>query len=286
MIPLRDENPVRRTPVVTIAIIIACIAVYFLYQAPSGQEVIDLGDGRLEAPADLAFAIERAAIPCELVTGDPLSRTEFIDTFQRGNDEACVDDPTAPEVFPDKLVFVSVLTSIFLHGGVFHLGLNMLFLWIFGNNIEDRMGPIPYALFYLAGGVAATVAHVASQPDSTIPLVGASGAIAAVMGAYLIWFPQAPIRTMILIVFIRDITARWFLGLWFVLQFFTDSGSGVAWIAHVGGFLFGAAIALIVRAGPGTRSRMSSSDDYWDPTGGIGRGPHPHFGDDRRSDLP
>ena len=250
MIPLRDENPVRRTPVVTIAIIVACIAVYFLFQAPSGQEVIDLGDGRLEAPADLAFAVERAAIRCELVTGQLLSRTEFLDTFQRERDRLR-RRPDRTRGLPRQAGLPGRPESMFLHGGIFHLGRNMLFLWIFGNNIEDRMGPIRYVLFYLAGGVAATVAHVVSQPDRTIPLVGASGAIAAVMGAYLIWFPQAPIRTMILIIFIRDITARWFLGLLVRAPVLHRLGSGIAWVAHVGGFLFGAAIALIVprRAG-------------------------------------
>ncbi len=287
MIPIRDENPVTRAPIVTVAIIVACIGVYFAYQAPSGSTVIDLGDGRLEAPADVAFTVERAAIPCEIVTGDPLSRTEFFDTFERGNPEACLtDDAGAPQVFPEKRVWLALLTSIFLHGGPIHLGLNMLFLWIFGNNIEDRLGPILFGLFYIAGGVVATMTHVGFNADSTVPLVGASGAIAAVMGAYLVWFPLAPIRTLIMVFFVRDITARWFLGFWFALQFLTDSASGVAWVAHVGGFVFGAFTALLVRFRRAAGTTIQRAEDQWDPTGGIGRGPYPHFFDERPPDYP
>jgi len=154
----------------------------------------------------------------------------------------------------------------------------MLFLWIFGNNIEDHMGPARYLGFYVLGGIVAAIAHIAVQPDSTVPIVGASGAIAAVMGAYLVWFPSAPIRTIIIFYFIlfRDISAKWLLGFWFVSQFFINPNEGVAWMAHVGGFVFGAAIALLVRGSDGARTALwreeyavTTRRGTWDETGGF-----------------
>ena len=153
---------------------------------------------------------------------------------------------------PGKLVFGSLLVATFLHAGLLHLLGNLLFLWVFGNNVEDRLGHVLFALFYLAGGVVASLAHVVVNPSSTVPLVGASGAIAAVMGAYLVWFPNARVRTLVFI-FVMDLRAVWVLGIWFLFQFFTDPNDGVAWMAHVGGFLFGMAVALVVRAAGGGR---------------------------------
>jgi membrane associated rhomboid family serine protease len=151
----------------------------------------------------------------------------------------------------------------------------MLFLWIFGNNIEDRLGPVRFLAFYVVGGVVATLAHVLLNLDSTVPMVGASGAIAAVMGAYLVWFPDAPVRTALfffLITVVR-IRAKWVLGFWFVLQFFTSPNSGVAWAAHVGGFVFGVLVALLVRTNRLARRALwtgGASSGPWDPTGGAG----------------
>jgi membrane associated rhomboid family serine protease len=147
-------------------------------------------------------------------------------------------------------VWLALLYSMFLHGSLLHIGGNMLFLWIFGNNIEDRMGPLPYLGFYLLAGIVASAAHVLVQPDSTIPVLGASGAIAGIMGAYVVLFPNVKIRSLLIITIIplfRDIAAKWWLGFWFVTQFFTNPAAGVAWVAHVGGFLFGALIALFLR---------------------------------------
>ena len=120
---------------------------------------------------------------------------------------------TRPEArcSPDKPVRLAVIFSMFMHAGWMHLGGNVWFLWIFGNNVEDHLGPVKYLLFYLAGGIVASVAHVAVQPDSTIPVVGASGAVAAVMGAYGVWFPNAPIRTFVVII-LWSIKAKWWLG--------------------------------------------------------------------------
>ena len=133
-----------------------------------------------------------------------------------------------------------------MHASLLHIGGNMLFLWIFGNNIEDKLGPFVYIGFYLAGGIAATFAQVLTDTESVVPMVGASGAIAAVMGAYLIWFPRAPIFSLIFF-FIVPVPAGIWLGIWFVMQFFTGPDSGVAYMAHIGGFVYGAAIALALR---------------------------------------
>jgi membrane associated rhomboid family serine protease len=170
-----------------------------------------------------------------------------IEEIQSGD---CTRRDTTPPEFPDKSVIAALLTSMFLHGSLLHLGGNMLYLWVFGNNIEDTRGPIVYLVFYLASGVVATFAHIALDPGSTIPLVGASGAIAGVMGAYLVLFPRVRIRSLIIFFFImfRDIEARWLLGIWFVMQFFTGQDSGVAWAAHVGGFAFGVLVGLVWRA--------------------------------------
>jgi membrane associated rhomboid family serine protease len=238
MLPLRDDNPTRRVAVVTVLLIIANVAVYFLFQPGQND------------PESIEFSYERAAIPCEIVTGDPLSVPE-VRSGLSGVDRCVRDDPSPP-VFPDKNPWLAVLTSMFLHGSLLHLGGNMLFLWIFGNNIEDHLGPLRYLAFYLASGVVATLAHVAVQPDSTVPLVGASGAIAGIMGAYLVWFPSAPILSL-LFFFILRIPAKWLLGYWFVSQFFINPNEGVAWAAHVGGFVFGVLVGLVVRASQAAR---------------------------------
>jgi membrane associated rhomboid family serine protease len=238
--PLRDDNPTRRTPLLTIVLLALNIGIYFLVQPADS----DVGE-------NIRFNYEMAAIPCELTTGEPLSGEEIRAAVEGEDDEACErgDRP----FFEGKSVWLAVLYSMFFHGSLLHLGGNMLFLWIFGNNIEDHLGPIRFIVFYLLGGVVATGAHVLLQPDSTIPLVGASGAIAGIMGAYLVWFPNARILTAIFFFFIlfRHIAAKWLLGLWFVSQFFINPNEGVAWAAHVGGFVFGVLIGLLVK---GTRA--------------------------------
>jgi len=158
-----------------------------------------------------------------------------------------------------------VLLSMFMHGGLLHLGGNMLFLWVFGNNIEDRLGPVRYLLFYVAAGIAATAVHIALQPNSTVPVIGASGAIAGVMGAYLIWFPNAPVRTLVFLgffAFVPRIAAKWLLLLWFFSQFLINPNEGVAWGAHVGGFVFGALIAFALRR---PRRGQPRRDPDWAP---------------------
>ena len=242
MIPLRDQNPTSRPAVVTVLLIIVNVAIYFFIQP---HAVTNRGGGVQEA----RFTYEHAAIPCEVVNDRPLTQSEIVRSL-RGDHEGCEEGhPDSPAPFPHKAVYLAIFYSMFLHGSLLHIGGNMLFLWIFGNNIEDRMGPFLYLLFYFAGGLVAAAAHIASQPHSTVPVVGASGAIAAVMGAYLVLFPNAPIRTVFIIflVLIRDISAKWLLLFWFVSQFFVAPAQGIAWVAHVGGFLFGALVALLFR---------------------------------------
>lgn len=238
MIPLKDYNPTRRSSVLTVLLIAVNVYVYFLVQRPN--------EGRA---AEVRFNYSYAAVPCEVVQGAPLSEEELFRTLQFGNTSACQPGEISPPVFPDKNVYLSLLYSMFLHGSILHIAGNMLFLWVFGNNIEDRMGVPAFIGFYLASGLVASVAHIVVQPSSTVPVVGASGAVAGVMGAYLVLFPNVEIRTLFLFIFIliRDIPAKWLLGFWFVTQFFTNPSAGVAWVAHVGGFAFGAIVALLLR---------------------------------------
>jgi membrane associated rhomboid family serine protease len=254
VLPLYDDNPVSRRPVVTLLIIAACVVAYFFWQ-PSPFE---------DTTEDIRFDLRYAAIPCEILENRPLTRAEVGATFNLGDDNACnVDRGQTPPFDPGKNVWLAIVTSMFLHGSLLHLGGNMLFLWIFGNNVEDRLGRLGYAAFYLAGGFVATLAHVAVNRDSTVPSIGASGAIAAVMGAYLIWFPNARVRTIVIIILV-DVPAKIVLGAWFVLQFFTNPNEGVAWVAHVGGFTFGVVVGLLLR-GFGDRARPPTSryPDHW-----------------------
>ena len=147
---------------------------------------------------------------------------------------------------------VTFLTSMFLHGGLLHIGGNMLFLYIFGDNIEDTMGHAGYVIFYLAAGVAGSLAHIASDPNSTIVAIGASGAISGVLGAYVRYFPNARIRTAVTLGFwiqFVKIPAYLMIGFWFFYQLLLailDLGGGVAYFAHIGGFIAGLALALII----------------------------------------
>ena len=234
VIPIRDDNPATKKPVLTIAIIAACIYIFAVVQ-PHTQ------------PQDQVWTVEHAAIPCEVVHGEPMSNNL---SRQCDGQLRFGGVPGSVEPFPHKNVFLAVIVSMFLHGSWLHVLGNMLFLWIFGNNIEDRLGPIGYAFFYLVAGVAAALTHIATQTNSTVPVVGASGAIAGVMGAYLVLYPKARILTIIpLFIFLQFVYLPAFVVLlgWFVLQFFTNPNSGVAIAAHIGGFIFGAAVGLFLR---------------------------------------
>jgi len=241
VIPLKDYNPTRRFPIVTVVLILLNVGVYIFVQRP-----FDSGNSQAR------FSYQVAAIPCEVTQGRPLTDDEIVRTIQDNDSTACEtgSNRTGTPVFPGKSVWLALLYTMFLHGSLIHLGGNMLFLWIFGNNIEDRMGRLGFIAFYLLAGLVASMAHILVQPSSTVPVVGASGAIAGVMGAYLVLFPNVRIRSLIILVFLvlfRDIPAKWLLAFWFVTQFFTQSSGGVAWVAHVGGFVFGALVALLMR---------------------------------------
>jgi membrane associated rhomboid family serine protease len=216
MIPLRDLNPARRIPVVTVVLIVANVLV-FLY----AQSLDYAGFNRLIRAAGL--------IPYQ-VTHDP-----------------------------DPAVARDLVTSLFLHGGWLHLLSNMLYLWIFGNNIEDVLGPVRYIVFYFLCGVLASLAQVISDPNAAVPTIGASGAIAGILGAYIVLFPSSRVLTLVIFFyFIRFIEVRAIvvLGLWFLLQFFYSlsaaeipGSGGVAYFAHIGGFVAGAVLIILFRAG-------------------------------------
>jgi membrane associated rhomboid family serine protease len=224
--PLKDNIPTLRFPVVTVTLIGLNVISYFFWQKGG----ISLGDP--SSRDYLCQLYDYAEIPYELThPGDQIGV------------QGCAP-PTAP-------TWLTLFTAMFMHGGLLHLGGNMLFLWIFGNNVEDSMGPFKFLVFYLLGGLAATALQVAVGPNSAVPNLGASGAIAGVLGAYLVLFPRARVITVIFIVFfftIIELPALLILGFWFVEQVLFgafdlstpggDSG-GVAYFAHIGGFAFG-----------------------------------------------
>jgi len=227
MIPLRDANPVRRTPVATIAIIVACIAA-FAYR---------LG---LESTADGGAAVDAFFEQYGLV---PAHLSAAIESGRGLGEQG-----------------LSILTSMFLHVDLQHIVGNMIFLWIFGNNIEDRLGRLGFIAFYLLAGVTAAATQFAIDPSSTVPMVGASGAISAILGAYVVLFPGARVLSLVFLVFfyqLIEVPAWAYLGFWFVLQLVDGLGSlgaagsqgGVAFFAHIGGFLVGVAVGLLLRAG-------------------------------------
>ncbi|HEY6056838.1 MAG TPA: rhomboid family intramembrane serine protease [Candidatus Limnocylindrales bacterium] len=227
MIPLRDANPTRRTPVVTIGLIAACFVV-FVYELGVQSSSGDVGLGR--------FFLDYGVVPARVTAA--LDRGDF----------------ASPAI-------LAIVTSMFLHGGWLHLLGNMLYLWIFGNNIEDRLGSVAFLAFYLAGGAVAAMSQVAIDPRSTSPLVGASGAIAATLGAYLILYPGARILSLVFLgIFYQliEVPALIVLGFWFVLQIVdgvtslgvANAEAGVAFFAHIGGFVLGVLVALPLRGRP------------------------------------
>ena len=219
MIPLHDDNPTRIRPLVTVALIVLCVLA-FLWQISLGE----VDQRRLVAGLGL--------IPVVL-----LGQAEL---------------PPLLELVPAEL---TVVTSMFLHGGWMHLIGNMLYLWIFGNNIEDAMGHWRFVLFYLLCGAAAALAQVLQDPASATPMIGASGAIAGVLGAYLLLYPRARVLVLVFLGFFVTtlrLPALLVLGFWFVLQFFNavvagEAGGGVAWWAHIGGFVAGLGLILLFR---------------------------------------
>ncbi|MBA3655366.1 MAG: rhomboid family intramembrane serine protease [Actinobacteria bacterium] len=252
MLPLRDDNPTARRALVTLLLIGACVFVYFGIQQAQSSKVYD---PQARQVSEVRFSLQNAAIPKELTSRRALTRDEVAQEFGPGAVAQVCASPRAsvvsetPTCEPGKNIWLSVLYSMFLHGSLLHLGGNMLFLWVFGNNIENARGPLRYLGFYLLAGLVAMAAHVLIEPGSVVPVVGASGAIAGVMGAYFVLFPNVRIVTLIIffIPFIRRISAKWLLGFWFVSQFLLTA-PGVAWAAHVGGFAFGVLAGLLWRS--------------------------------------
>ncbi|WP_327719967.1 rhomboid family intramembrane serine protease [Streptomyces sp. NBC_00490] len=249
VIPVHDVNPVRRTPVVTYALIAANVLV-FLYMPGLAGSVA--GDSGLSQLCHLqAFLDHYAAVPQELIHHQ-LPRMVPTGGVSPGGAGCAVGPPAY-----DKSPVQSVFTAMFLHGGWLHLLGNMLFLLIFGNNVEDRMGHVRFALFYVVCGYAASYGFALLNDDSGDPLIGASGAIAGVLGAYLVLYPKA--RVWVLVPFLVFLPLRlpaWLvLGFWFVLQAVYSSGEGVsdagtvAYAAHVVGFLAGMLLAWPLKAG-------------------------------------
>jgi membrane associated rhomboid family serine protease len=240
MIPISaDSGPRRSFPFINYALILANVAVFVVEQVK--------GD---------CFVAAYSTIPAGIVH-------DVAYTFQ-----GCPYSQPSP-------VYLTLLTSMFLHASLLHIAGNMLFLWVFGDNVEDRLGHIPYLLFYLVCGLAASAAQIAISPDSTLLNLGASGAIAGVLGAYLVFFPTAQVRTLIFIGFfvtLIRVFAFIVIGLWFVLQLFDSfvslnpanvQSGGVAYAAHVGGFITGLVIALLARPLTRRRAPKGTSYPYW-----------------------
>jgi membrane associated rhomboid family serine protease len=299
MIPLKDNIPTDRFPVVTVAFIAINVLV-FIWQLTYSTDP-QLG----EPPYDLGSidqsSLEYGAIPYRIThpdekadcaigpveTGGQIElgvvcpgTPEYDEAVLIGEESVdpatgivpATDDPTGLELQPlaQAAWFVTLFTSMFMHGGFLHIAGNMLFLWVFGNNIEDSMGRFKFAAFYLTAGLVAVYSQALLEVDSTVPTIGASGAVAGVLGAYALLHPRARVLTLIFIIFfvtLVEIPALILLGIWFVLQFVpalgqvatpeVGGGEGIAYFAHVGGFIFGlAVIKLLARRRPESQSEL------------------------------
>jgi membrane associated rhomboid family serine protease len=249
VIPVHDINPLRRAPWVTYALVAVNVAVFLL--TPGNSASVSGATTVRQECRQLAFYDHYAAIPTELTHNQPLPVVATGGAGRVGNRAGCVVGRPGYH----KVPFLSAVTSQFVHGGWLHLLGNMLFLVIFGNNVEDRVGRIRYLLFYLVAGVVAAYGFALADPSSREPLVGASGAIAGVLGAYLVMFPRARVWSLIPFFFFIPLRLpAWLvLGGWFLLQWAYASGAavssagGVAYLAHVVGFCFGVLVGLLIR---------------------------------------
>jgi membrane associated rhomboid family serine protease len=259
LIPLKDNIPTDHFPVVTVLIIAINVAVFLFLQGPSlrggdqveTKPVLEYGaiPYRVTHPGD-DCGLATAQDPNTGATGDVVlceGTRDYRQARAQGATIRGLDEAPA---------LLTLFTSMFMHGGWLHIIFNMLFLWIFGNNIEDSMGRVRYLLFYVLGGLAAVLAQIAVDSDSTVPTVGASGAIAAVLGGYMLLYPRARVLTVVFLFFFFtfvEIPALVMLGIWVFLQFLPaigqlatpeigGEGGGVAYFAHIGGFLFGLAL--------------------------------------------
>ena len=252
MLPLHDDNPTSHFPLITL-IVIALNVVAFLFWEPTlGSHTEVQQEAFFFCHAEIPYEVTHKA---SLSEGGGEARNEISDQLGATESQARDFQRFLARKCPDKSWWQSVFVAMFLHGGWLHIGGNMLFLWIFGNNVEDKLGPILYLLFYIGAGIAASIGQLLVDTNSVVPNLGASGAIAGVLGAYIVMFPR---RRVLTLVFFFFITAIWLpawavLGAWFVLQLFNGVGSvtthvssGVAFFAHIGGFIFGAGTILLV----------------------------------------
>lgn len=259
MFPLRDNIPARTTPVVNYAVMAGCAAA-FLAQSVADDMLVD------------RFAM----IPARVTNPDAEVRLVDEARVVRGRDGRMRQEVTYRDAAPSAVPpWLTTLTCVFLHGGLMHIAGNLWFLWIFGDNVEDRLGHVGFAAFYLLAGLVASVTHLVTDPASQVPTVGASGAIAGVMGAYMVLYPKARVLTAVPIIVILQIVwlpAVIVLGVWFAIQLFSGvqslggEAAGVAWWAHIGGFAFGLAGGGAVRAGlfgsPPVTTYRSGSDAF------------------------
>ena len=258
MLPLKDNIPTEGFPFVTVAIILINVVMFFGFQGAAWD-----GGG---FAVDTENVVEYAEIPYEIT--NPGENCEGVNLGTSQEDIVCEGQPGVEgEAGDQPSTWLTLLTSMFMHGGLLHIAGNMLFLWIFGNNIEDSMGRVKFIAFYLLGGLAATAAQVVSDPSSDTPTLGASGAVAAVLGAYALLYPRARVVTLLfIIIFITvvELPAALVLFGWAVLQVLSASSEaaiggegGVAYWAHIGGFVFGLALIKLFA----TKRR----DDYVEP---------------------
>jgi membrane associated rhomboid family serine protease len=271
VLPLKDNIPTSRFPVITVALIAINVAI-FIWQLnfPTDQKLDQVGFGHIDQSS-----LEYGAIPYRITHADDRDCVIGGVPDSQGQLEAGVvcpgtadydravaigrqDAQATPIPIDQAPWWVTLFSSMFLHGGFLHIAGNMLFLWVFGNNIEDRLGRLWFPIFYLLAGLIAVYTQALIDSSSTAPTIGASGAIAGVLGAYALLYPRARVLTLIFIVFfvtLVEIPALILLAIWFLLQFVpalgqvaveTGGGQGVAYFAHVGGFIFGLAVAAVI----------------------------------------
>ncbi len=248
LLPISDDNTGRQSTPYVVYTIIVLNAIVFLFFQQAGSD------------SGARFTYGYATVPYEITHNQDLVQTRFIPG----------EVPQAPGPSP---IYLTILVSMFMHGSWMHILGNMLYLWIFGDNVEDNFGHVKFAIFYVLAGIAATFAQIAVDPDSVIPTLGASGAIAGVLGSYLIMFPRNRVRNLLFLGFIFttvELPAVLVIGFWIVLQVIeqytsyvsatVSRGGGVAYMAHIGGFAAGAIMTFLFRR----RQSTYASRDYYD----------------------
>ncbi|MGZ4104214.1 MAG: rhomboid family intramembrane serine protease [Actinomycetota bacterium] len=245
MLPLKDKNPTSSRSIVMPILIAVNIVVFFFVQPFSIGTTT-----QAKQDEQAIFFICHSAIPAEVSH----QQTLIDQASPPAGEDAQLDREVERRFCPSKSVWASIFYTMFLHGSLLHIGGNMLFLWVFGDNIEDRLGKVKFLLLYLISGIAATFVQTLVGPSSGGPLIGASGAIAGVLGAYIVLFPRARVRTLVFVflIFVVDIPAIVLLGIWFAMQLLQGvgpgaAGGGVAYMAHVGGFVAGILLLLLFR---------------------------------------